>query len=278
MLKQRIITSLVLTPFVIWGVFSLPAVYFALFILIIVALASWEWAHLSGVVSSTSKAVYTLCVVASLMLLVWYLDINHFDFNLLLYISIFWWLYRVIRVLTFRTSSTDESATGKLSLITALSSVVALVIPFYAIIYLRDVYSFHDYLFYLLMLIWSVDVFAYFFGKYLGKKKLAPHVSPGKTWEGVYGALLATVIAAIIGTLSFGFTLNQGFVFFGLSLVVVIISIFGDLSESLYKRQNAIKDSGNLLPGHGGMLDRVDSLSAAAPFYVIGLSLLGFLT
>ncbi len=278
MLKQRIITSLVLTPFVVWGVFSLPAVYFALFILIIVALASWEWAHLSGVVSSTSKAVYTLCVVASLMLLVWYLDINHSDFNLLLYLSIFWWLYRVVRVLTFRASSSDESTNGKLSLITALSSVVALVIPFYAIIYLRDVYSFHGYLFYLLMLIWSVDVFAYFFGKYLGKKKLAPHVSPGKTWEGVYGALLATVLAAIIGTLSFGFTLNQGFVFFGLSLVVVIISIFGDLSESLYKRQNAIKDSGNLLPGHGGMLDRVDSLSAAAPFYVIGLSLLGFLT
>ena len=278
MLKQRVITALTLTPFVIWGVFSLPAFYFTLFVLIIVALASWEWAHLSGITNTFSKVIYAIAAVASLMLLVWYLDITHDDFYILLYISIFWWLYRVIRILTFRTpGSAAASIVGKLSLATALSSIVALIIPFYAILYLRDVYSFHGYLFYLLMLIWSVDVFAYFFGKYLGKNKLAPHVSPGKTWEGIYGALVATVFAAVIGAFSFGFTLNEGVIFFALSLVVVIASIFGDLSESLYKRQNAVKDSGNLLPGHGGMLDRVDSLSAAAPFYVSGLSVLGFL-
>ncbi len=278
MLKQRIITALVLTPFVVWGVFSLPAFYFTLFVLTVVALASWEWAHLSGITNTFSKLIYAIAAVASLMLLVWYLDISHNDFYILMYISISWWLYRVVRILIFRSSvSSAVSAAGKLSLATAVSSIVALIIPFYAIIYLRDVYSFHGYLFYLLMLIWSVDVFAYFFGKYLGKNKLAPQVSPGKTWEGVYGAMVATVFAAVIGAFSFGFTLNEGVVFFTLSLVVVVISIFGDLSESLYKRQNAVKDSGNLLPGHGGMLDRVDSLSAAAPFYVTGLSVLGFL-
>ncbi len=278
MLKQRVITALTLTPFVIWGVFSLPAFYFTLFVLIVVALASWEWAHLSGIANIFSKLIYVIAAVISLMLLVWYLEITHDDFYILLYISIFWWLYRVVRILTFRApGSAAASTVGKLSLATALSSIVALIIPFYAILYLRDVYSFHGYLFYLLMLIWSVDVFAYFFGKYLGKNKLAPHVSPSKTWEGVYGALVATVFAAVIGAFSFGFTLNEGLIFFALSLVVVVASIFGDLSESLYKRQNAVKDSGNLLPGHGGMLDRVDSLSAAAPFYVSGLSVLGFL-
>ena len=278
MLKQRIITSLVLTPFVIWGVFSLPAVYFLLFVLIIVGLASWEWAHLSGINRASSKTMYTISVVVSLLVLAWFADLTTRDFYILLYISIAWWLYRVVKILTFRAAQVPtDVATGKLNYATALSSIVALVIPFYAILYLRDIYSFHGYLFYLLMLVWSVDVFAYFSGKYFGKNKLAPHVSPGKTWEGVYGAFVATVLAAIIGTLSFGFSLKEGLTFFGLSLIVVVISIFGDLSESLYKRQNNIKDSGHLLPGHGGMLDRVDSLSAAAPFYVTGLSLLGFL-
>ncbi len=278
MLKLRIITSLALAPLVVWGVFSLPAFYFAVSILIVVGLASWEWAHLSGITNTFSKIIYAIAAVASLVLLVWYLEINHNDFYILLYISILWWLYRVVRVLVFRSPiSSAVSTAGKLSLATALSGIVALVIPFYAIIYLRDIYSFHGYLFYLVMLIWSVDVFAYFFGKYLGKNKLAPHVSPGKTWEGVYGALVATLFASVIGAFSFGFTVNEGVIFFVLSFLVVVISIFGDLSESLYKRQNAVKDSGNLLPGHGGILDRVDSLSAAAPFYVTGLSVLGFL-
>ncbi|VAW99360.1 Phosphatidate cytidylyltransferase [hydrothermal vent metagenome] len=277
MLKLRIITALVLAPLVVWGVFSLPSFYFSLSVLIVVGLASWEWAHLSGITGTFSKIIYATAAVASLVLLVWYLEINHNDFYILLYISILWWLYRVVRVLVFRTPSSATSTAGQLSLATALSCIVALVIPFYAIIYLRDTYSFHGYLFYLVMLIWSVDVFAYFFGKYLGKNKLAPHVSPGKTWEGVYGALVATFFASVIGAFSFDFTLNEGVIFFALSFLVVVISIFGDLSESLYKRQNAVKDSGNLLPGHGGMLDRVDSLSAAAPFYVTGLSVLGFL-
>jgi len=279
MLKQRIITSLVLTPFVVWSVFSWPAEYFTLLILLVVGLASWEWAHLSGINVSFAKGRFVAYSIVLLLLLSWYFDLTVVQFHSVLYVSILWWLYRIVRIIIYKPESPSENpAVEKFNMATAVSSIVALIIPFYAILYLRDVYSFHGYLFYLLMLIWSVDVFAYFFGKYLGKNKLAPHVSPGKTWEGIYGAFVATIFAAIIGAFSFGFTLVEGLTFFGLSLVIVIISIFGDLSESLYKRQNAVKDSGNILPGHGGMLDRVDSLSAAAPFYVVGLSLLGFLS
>jgi len=264
----------VLTPLVIWGVFSLPAFYFALFILVVVGLASWEWGHLAGLLSKGSKSFYTVASLIALVLLVWVLDISQDDFFVLLYISITWWLYRVIKILVFKGVSDTQH---NFNIPTSLSIIVALIIPFYSIIYLRNDFGFHGYLFYLLMIIWSADVFAYFSGKYLGKNKLAPHVSPGKTWEGVYGALTGTLIGSIIGSYSFGFDFNEGLLFFALSVFVVVISIFGDLSESLYKRQNSIKDSGNLLPGHGGMLDRVDSLSAAAPFYVVGLSLLGFL-
>lgn len=279
MLKQRIITSLILTPLVIWGVFSLPALYFSLFILVVVGLSSWEWAHLAGIENSASKALYTLASLIALVLLIWYLDISTKGFYILISISILWWLYRIVCVLIYRTpeASIASQQPKGINIATALVSVVALIVPFYSIVYLRNEYNFPGYLFYLLMTIWAADVFAYFSGKYLGKHKLAPHVSPGKTWEGVFGAFVGTSLGALIGAFSFGFNFQNGMMFFALTFIVVAISIFGDLSESLYKRQNAIKDSGNLLPGHGGILDRVDSLVAAAPFYLVGLSLLGLL-
>jgi len=279
MLKQRIITSLVLTPFVIWGVFSMPAVYFSLFILLLVGLSSWEWGHLSGIENSLFKGLYTAASLIVFVLLLWYVDITTRFFYVLLSISIAWWLYRVIRILFYRAAASIDAPLQRkgFNVATAMATIVALLIPFYSIVYLRNDYDFPGYLFYLLMTIWAADVFAYFSGKFLGKNKLAPHVSPGKTWEGVYGAFVGTSIGAIIGIFSFGFNLRESILFFVLTLIVVAISIFGDLSESLYKRQNAIKDSGNLLPGHGGILDRVDSLVAAAPFYIVGLSLLGLL-
>ena len=279
MLKQRIITSLVLTPFVVWGVFSMPAMYFSIFILLLVGLSSWEWGHLSGIENSLFKGLYTAASLIVFILLLWYLDITRPFFYVLLSISIAWWCYRIIRILIYKApvSTNDVVKPAGLNVVTAMSTIVALLIPFYSIVYLRNDYDFPGYLFYLLMTIWAADVFAYFSGKFFGKNKLAPHVSPGKTWEGVYGAFVGTSLGAIIGIFSFGFNLRESILFFVLTLIVVSISIFGDLSESLYKRQNAIKDSGNLLPGHGGILDRVDSLVAAAPFYIVGLSLLGLL-
>lgn len=276
MLKQRIVTSLILTPLVIWFVFGISDLYFALFITLLVGLSSWEWGHLSGIEDSISKGFYTVVSLIVFVLLVWYFDISTKDFYILMAISIVWWLYRMVCILIYKTPENITQSKG-LNVVTAVTSIVALIIPLYSIVYLRNEYNFQGYLFYLLMIIWSADVFAYFSGKYLGKKKLAPHVSPGKTWEGVYGAFVGTSIGSLIGIFSFGFNLQEGLMFFGLTVIVVSISIFGDLSESLYKRQNAIKDSGNLLPGHGGMLDRVDSLVAAAPFYIVGLLLLGVL-
>lgn len=279
MLKQRIITSLVLTPLVIWCVFSMPDLYFSLFILLLVGLSSWEWGHLSGIEATFSKALYTIVSLITLILLIWFLDISINTFYILLGISIAWWLYRIICILVYKkpvNSNLSDEPKGT-NITTAIVSIVALIIPLYSIVFLRNTYDFPGYLFYLLMTIWTADVFAYFSGKYFGKRKLAPHVSPGKTWEGVYGALVGTSLGAMIGVFSFGFTVQDGIKFFILTLIVVVISIFGDLSESLYKRQNAIKDSGNLLPGHGGILDRVDSLVAAAPFYIVGMSLLGLL-
>ena len=124
---------------------------------------------------------------------------------------------------------------------------------------------------FLLALVWVADIAAYFVGKRFGKNKLAPALSPGKSREGVLGALLASIVMAIIGLQMFTFGKQASLYFIGLCVLTALISVVGDLYESLLKRNAGAKDSGTILPGHGGILDRVDSITAAAPGYLLGL-------
>ena len=124
---------------------------------------------------------------------------------------------------------------------------------------------------FLLALVWVADITAYFVGKRFGKNKLAPLLSPGKSREGVIGALLASLVMAIIGLRIFTFDKQASMYFIGLCVLTALISVVGDLYESLLKRKAGAKDSGTILPGHGGVLDRIDSLTAAAPIYLLGL-------
>jgi phosphatidate cytidylyltransferase len=133
---------------------------------------------------------------------------------------------------------------------------------------------------YFLLLIWIADISAYFSGKKWGKTKLAPDISPGKTVEGVYGALISAAVCAIILCIALSIIYGKPTTFMVagdlilLSVITVQISVYGDLFFSLVKRQRGVKDSGNLLPGHGGVLDRVDSLIAAAPIFYAGVYLI----
>jgi phosphatidate cytidylyltransferase len=129
---------------------------------------------------------------------------------------------------------------------------------------------------YLLSLIWVADSGAYFSGRAWGKRKLAPSVSPGKSWEGVGGGALLSLAYAVGAAQVLGLPGNQWPLFVVLSLVTVLFSVLGDLTESMFKRHAGIKDSGTLLPGHGGVLDRIDSVTAAAPVFVVGFWLGGF--
>jgi phosphatidate cytidylyltransferase len=120
----------------------------------------------------------------------------------------------------------------------------------------------------------AADIGAYFAGRQFGRSKLAPRVSPGKTWEGVIGGLAAAAAMAFIGVEWFE---KNPVPFMSLCAIVVVASIIGDLTESLFKRHAGLKDSGSILPGHGGVLDRVDSVTAAAPVFLVGLERLGLL-
>jgi phosphatidate cytidylyltransferase len=130
------------------------------------------------------------------------------------------------------------------------------------------------YVLFLLIMIAAADTGAYFSGRLWGRHKLAPQISPGKTWEGVLGAIAATLVIALSGALWFQVEPLYWMMFVGICLLTVLFSIIGDLFESMIKRQKGVKDSGNLLPGHGGVLDRIDSLTAAAPLFLLGLQTL----
>jgi phosphatidate cytidylyltransferase len=120
----------------------------------------------------------------------------------------------------------------------------------------------------MLLLVFAADIGAYFAGRNLGRRPLAPRVSPGKTWEGAFGGLVAVALVAFLGTLRFGLPILESVAF---GCAVGIFSVIGDLTESMFKRAAGLKDSGTLLPGHGGILDRIDSVTAAAPLYALGL-------
>ena len=144
----------------------------------------------------------------------------------------------------------------------------AAIIPFYNAYVLFKITWGNGWMF-LLMLIWVADIGAYFAGRRWGRRKLAPTISPGKTWEGVWGAAAAAAAFALVGAAVLGVGSRwPGFV--AVCMVTVVFSIVGDLFESMLKRQRGVKDSGSLVPGHGGVLDRLDSLLAAAPVFLLG--------
>ena len=128
------------------------------------------------------------------------------------------------------------------------------------------------YLLFALFVVWGADVGAYFAGRRLGRVKLAPQISPGKTWEGVFGGLAVVAIVATVFASSLGLAPA---VLIPFSMAAAALSVVGDLTVSMFKRTAGVKDSGSLFPGHGGILDRIDSVSAAAPLFAIGLSLAG---
>lgn len=267
MLKQRLLTALVLLPLFVWAVLAMPLPWFAFLLGIIVIQGAWEWTALMGLGKISARLAYCT-VIALCLVILWYTA----AMQSFLLLGSLWWLVATPIVMSYPQSTRVWQNQG----IQAVIGALVLLPCWVAVLYLKGFQQSSGYwLLLLLVVIWAADSGAYFSGRRFGKHKLAPAVSPGKTWEGVIGGLLSAVLLAIIA-LTFGSDVLPSHFALVILLVVVTVffSILGDLFESMFKRHVGVKDSGRLLPGHGGVLDRIDSVTAAAPVFAFGLTLI----
>ena len=261
MLKQRIITALILLPIALCGFFLLEGSAFALFIGLVVTLGGWEWARLAGFNEQSMRVAYAAAVALRLFVM-------HLLPGLAPWIlgaSVLWWGIATYLVLTYPRSS-DHWASAACKLVIGL---LILLPAWQGLVLIKQEPLGNWLIMAVMVLVWGADIGAYFSGRAFGKRKLAPLVSPGKSWEGVYGGLALSLIITVLVGFFRDWTVAE--LFKGLigAALIVFISVVGDLTESMFKRQSGIKDSSNLLPGHGGVLDRIDSLTAAIPVFAV---------
>ena len=261
MLKQRIITALILLPIALCGFFLLQGGAFALFIGLVVTLGAWEWARLAGFEAQGARVLFAAIVAVLLFGLHLFPDLAPW----VLGAAVLWWAAATYFVLTFPQSAVHWS-----SIASKLVIGLLILLPAWQGLVLIKAMPLGNWLIMAVMvLVWGADIGAYFSGRKFGKRKLDPKVSPGKSWEGVFGGLLLSLlITAVVGVVR-GWSASQMFAALVGAAVIVLISVVGDLTESMFKRQAGIKDSSNLLPGHGGVLDRIDSLTAAIPAFAV---------
>ncbi|PHM79063.1 phosphatidate cytidylyltransferase [Xenorhabdus cabanillasii] len=274
MLKYRLLTTLILIPLVIAALFLLPPSGFGLVVIAVSALAAWEWGQFAGLLTQAKRVTLAvLCTVGLLVLQYSLADLNHLtekpQIVYLLWAGMLWWAAAIVLVIAYPASASIWKSSVTLRVLFGFLTIV----PFYCGMmvlrtqgYENNTYHGAWWLLYVMLLVWAADSGAYIFGRTLGKHKMAPKVSPGKTLEGLAGGLLT---AALISWLFSKFApvpvMPENLLL--ISAVVVIASVFGDLTESMFKRESGIKDSSQLIPGHGGVMDRVDSLTAAVPVF-----------
>lgn len=264
MLRQRVITAAWLAPLMLVGLFGLTGGGFALFTGGVVLLAAWEWTNLAGVVVASRR----LALVAALALVMGALWLTGVALAVWpLWLAVAGWALNGYWVMRYPARREQwESTPMRLAM-----GLWVLLPAWVGFNVLRDTGG--VWLFYVLLLVWGADIGAYFSGRAWGRRKLAPAVSPGKSWEGVLGGVAVTLVLALLFAIWQGLGVAGGLGLVVVTAVVTLVSVLGDLLESMLKRFRGIKDSSNLLPGHGGVLDRIDSLTAAVPLFAL-LSLL----
>jgi phosphatidate cytidylyltransferase len=268
MLRQRIITALILIPIVVALLFYLPSPAFCILTALITLGGAWEWSNLIEIKKVSGRLLYLL-LTACVFLMTFRLPVSELFIFLCTFV---WWLFATLLIILYPRFSRWWSNS---LLWRGLMGLWVLVPCWVAINYIRNQSDGIYALLYLFVLIWGADSAAYFAGKKWGKNKLAPRVSPGKSVQGLYGAISFTILIAILVFWLSHIPVQTWLWGIVLSLSTVLFSMVGDLFESMLKRQAGLKDSGQLLPGHGGLLDRIDSLTAAAPIFTLGAILLG---
>lgn len=276
MLKQRIITALILMAAFLAALLFLPIPLFSAFVAVAVLVAAWEWANLAGFESVGKRLVYVALTAVGLAIAAGHLeiaslssDIEDERFRQLLLIGCGAWAVALLLVQGYPSSAILWGH----RFARAAMGLIVLIVTWASFTFVRA----HEQGIWLILLIVAIvacaDIGGYFFGRRWGKRKLALAVSPGKTWEGFAGGVFCNFILSVLIWLIAGGNYWQ---LLAIILPTSLISVVGDLFESMLKRHRGIKDSSNLLPGHGGVLDRVDSLTAAAPVFALALLVSGW--
>lgn len=274
MLKYRIITALILIPIVIAALFLLPPVGFAIVTLVVCMLAAWEWGQLAGL-ATRSQRIW-LAILCGFLLAAMMLSIPAYHQSVYLpqvsgslWAALAWWCLALVLVVAYPASAAFWRHSRVLRV---LFGVLTIVPFFWGMVALRQ-YGYVEnphtgawWLLYVMLLVWGADSGAYLFGKLFGKHKLAPKVSPGKTWEGFIGGLVTSALIAWLFGRYAPLSVQPATLLI-CSVIAALASVLGDLTESMFKREAGIKDSGHMIPGHGGILDRIDSLTAAVPVF-----------
>ncbi len=256
MLVQRIITACILIAIFLLANFVLPNYVFLLLISVLTLLGALEWAGFGGLEKSSHKVLY---VIGMLLLITGaYFFKDRWGLSIIIFGAL-WWCFRFVLLITDRQNNRKDSI--------LLSGYWVLLVAWLCLALLHQISP--GILLAGLVLVWGADSFAYFAGKKFGKTKLAPKISPGKTREGVLGGTLGVLVLAIISAYLIDLPMDKWVYWLLGAAFISLISVVGDLYESWLKRNIGIKDSGTIFPGHGGVLDRIDGVVAAMPFYFL---------
>ncbi len=266
-LLKRVITAAVLVAVLLIVFFALPLQAATLALGAFLLAAAWEWAGFAGFRQARARVIY-VAAFALLAIAVTLLVPGLLPPRPLLVASLLWWVVAAAMVLRYPLALPPA--------ITAVCGVCVLLPAWLGLVLLmREPRAGPPVVLFLFAIVWAADVGAYAVGRRLGRVRLAPRVSPGKTWEGALGGLLAATAVAGLG--AYWLNLPQT-VMLPAGLAIALMSILGDLTVSLFKRNAGLKDSGHLFPGHGGVLDRIDGVTAAVPLFALLGSWLGLLS
>jgi phosphatidate cytidylyltransferase len=260
-LKQRVLTAVVLVVVLLGVMLGLPPVATVWLITVLVLIGAWEWAAFIGNGSAGARAAFTSVVAAALILCLYFNAATPQFVRVVMTAAMVWWIVAFLWVCLAPARVHPLSA--------GIAGLMALVPCWLALVYVTFMTGSTRWVLFTLALVWAADTGAFFAGRWLGRVPLAPRVSPKKTWEGVFGGVLTSALVAWLAARYLFEVAVWPFVL--TCIAVAALSIVGDLTESMLKRAVGLKDSGSVFPGHGGMLDRIDSVTAAAPALVFAL-------
>jgi len=274
MTKTRVIAALIMAPVAILAILMLPTQWLAAAAAAVFLIGLWEWLKLADVEDTLARTILLVLNLVLMVLIVWADAGSLVLYQIAALVGIGWWLLALLWLRFFNFGASPSSPARALKLLAGTLAIV----PAWASLVLIHASGDNGHLWLLtaLAVVWAADSGAYFAGRTFGRTKLAPRISPNKTWEGLGGGMVAGLIVA----LGFGWLAGiDGGHLVGLvitAVVTVFASVLGDLYESLIKRHAGAKDSGHIIPGHGGVLDRIDGVLAALPVFALGKEIFGF--